>query len=80
MKILKIKTNSQLEKSLGIVFDLALKSAGIQTLEHVNFILNSFENPPEQPVVEPQIESVVGLVTSFDENLLGNGTEIEPQS
>ena len=46
MKILKIETNSQLEKSLGIVFDLALKSAGIQTLEHVNFILNSFENLP----------------------------------
>ena len=48
MKILKIETNSQLEKSLGIVFDLALKSAGIQTLEHVNFILNSFQTLPEE--------------------------------
>ena len=48
MKILKIETNSQLEKSLWIVFDLALKSVGMQTLEHVNFILNSFQNPPEE--------------------------------
>jgi hypothetical protein len=58
MKILKIEANSQLEKSLGIVFDLALKSAGIQTLEHVNFILNSFQNLPE-PELETQDELVV---------------------
>ena len=58
MKILKIETNSQLEKSLGIVLDLALKAAGIQVNEHVNFILNSFQNFPE-PELETQAELVV---------------------
>lgn len=57
MKILKIETNSQLEKSLLIVFDLALKSVGMQTLEHVNFILNSFQNLPEEEVVAPKATS-----------------------
>jgi hypothetical protein len=65
MKILKIETNSQLEKSLATVFDVALKSAGMQILEHVNFILNSFEN-----LSEPELETKAELVVETQDELV----------
>lgn len=42
MKILKIEENSQLNASLFAVIDTALKGSGLQILQQVNYIINSF--------------------------------------
>ena len=55
MKIITFEDNSQFDKSLGIVLDLALKAAGMQANGHVNFILSSIQNVPEQQVVVPEV-------------------------
>ena len=55
MKILKFKTNSQLDKSIATVIDFYLKSNGIEGYGHVNFILNSIQNLPEEQVVAPEV-------------------------
>jgi hypothetical protein len=47
MNIIKFETNSNLDKSLTIVIDLALKAGGMQVIDHVNAIRNSVETISE---------------------------------
>lgn len=55
MKIIKFETNSQFEKSLVALLDLALKAEGVRVIEHTNVILNSIQDVSEEKVAAPEV-------------------------
>ena len=57
MKILKIETNGEVEKSLVALIDLALKTSGIAALQHTNVILNSIQDVTDEKVNASEIIS-----------------------
>lgn len=60
MNIIKFETGSELDKSLAIVLDCALKAQGTSVLQFVNLIKDSIQSIPDEQI--PAVFETVEVV------------------